>query len=181
MTSGSPRRPAISIALHPTGLAEVVASGKLSSRQQAGGAERERVKANRWLHLRHPDGFSPEMFERFRAGCALWEAFVCTSVREWERLGAPDGAVKYACLPPELSLDRKVATCPLVATSTIGSRAKYENAGSYLLRAFLPPSFHTGLEEGLTEDIGDGRGPQTSWRTPADVLLRPQVPPWETG
>lgn len=132
------------------------------------------MQATRWLRLRHPDGFSDEMFERFHSGCALWDAYVQTSVREWQRLGAPDGAPHYTCLEPKRSADRKVVTLPLAGSSTLGSRAKYGNAGSYLLRSFLPLDFHLGVEEGLTEDLGDGRGAQTYWRKPAHVLLAPR-------
>ena len=111
------------------------------------------MKANRWLHLRHPDGFSPEMFERFRSSCALWEAYVSVSIREWQRLGAPDGDPRYTCLDPELSSDRQVATLPLAAVSTLGSRARYEDSASHLLRTFLPLDFHLAVEEGHSPDV----------------------------
>lgn len=120
--------------------------------------------ANRWLHLRHPDGFSEAMFECFRAGCALWNTHVQVSIREWEHLGRPDGAARYVCLAPELSSDRRVASLPLAADSTVGSRARYEDAASYLLRQFFPLEFMLALEEGLTEDLGDGH--RTNWRRP---------------
>lgn len=128
--------------------------------------------ANRWLHLRHPDGFSAEIFDCFRSGCALWLAYVEISIQERERLGNNDGAPRYTALPPELSADRLVASLPLAGHSTLGSRAKYENIASYLLREFFPFGFSQRLEEGLTEDIGDGRGYQTSWRNPAEDLRR---------
>ena len=129
------------------------------------------VEANRWLHLRHPDGFDDDMFECFVAGCALWDAYVQTSLRERTRLGRPDGPASYVCLPPTRSDDRTVVTLPLAANSTVGSRASYEDAGSYLLREFFPLAFHLGLEEGLTEDLGDGHGASTNWRRPAEFSL----------
>jgi hypothetical protein len=139
--------------------------------------------ANRWLHLRHPDGFSSEMFDCFRSGCALWLAYVQVSIQERERLGNDDGSPRYAALPPELSADRLVASLPLAAHSTLGSRARYENMAAYLLREFFPLDFSQRLEEGLTEDLGDGRGAQTSWRTPAEVLQRlvGQAKPFDFG
>jgi hypothetical protein len=112
------------------------------------------------------------MFECFRSGCALWVAYVEISIQERERLGNNDGAPRYTSRPPELSADRLVASLPLGGQSTLGSRAKYENIASYLLREFFPFDFSQGLEEGLTEDIGDGRGYRTSWRSPAEDLRR---------
>jgi len=128
------------------------------------------MEANRWLRLRHPEGFSVEMFDCFRSGCALWLAYVNVSIQERERLQINDGAPQYTAFPPELSDDRLVASLPLAAHSTLGSRARYEDLASYLLRDFFPFVFSERLEEGLTEDIG--RGFQTNWRTPADLLKR---------
>jgi len=130
------------------------------------------MEPTRWLRLRHPSGFSDEMFECFRAGCSLWDSYVQTSIRERSRLGARDGAPHYVCLDPELSTDRLVASLPLAAQSTIGSRAHYEDSASYLLREFFTFEFTRELEEGLTEDIGDGRGLQTNWRSPMKILQR---------
>lgn len=124
----------------------------------------EPMKPNRCLHLRHPEGFSDTMFERFEAGCELWDVFVQQSLSRWARFGSPFGDASYVCLPAELSDDRRVATLPLVSHSTLGSRARFEDAGAALLREFLPFEFALRLEEGLTEDIGDGRGMVTSWR-----------------
>jgi hypothetical protein len=128
------------------------------------------MEPDRWLHLRHAEGFSPEMFERFRSGCVLWDAYVQANIRERERLGTNDGTPRYVCFPPELSPDRRVASLPVAGHQTLGSRARFENGASYLLREFFPFEFGKGLEEGLTEDLGDGRGPQTSWRTPVEFL-----------
>jgi hypothetical protein len=141
------------------------------------------LQPTRYLRLRHPDGFSPEMFDRFRSGCALWDAYVQVALREWSRLGGRDGAPTYTCLPPELSPDRRVASLPIAGQSTLGSRVKYENCASYLLREFLPFDFLPQLEEGLTEDMGGGRGMQTNWRRPADVIQRlaGQVAPFPSG
>lgn len=128
------------------------------------------MQANRWLRLRHPEGFSVEMFDCFRSGCELWLAYVQVSIRERERLGINEGAPQYTASPPELSADRLVASLPLAGHSTLGSRSRYEDGASYLLREFFPFDFAQRLEEGLTEDAGDGRGYQTSWRSPARVL-----------
>jgi hypothetical protein len=130
------------------------------------------MEATRWLRLRHPKGFSPEMFERFRSGCVLWDAYVQTSIRERERLGATDGAPCYVCFSPELSPDRRVASLPVGGHQTLGSRARFENGASYLLREFFPFEFGKDLEEGLTEDLGGGQGLQTSWRRPVELLSR---------
>lgn len=126
--------------------------------------------ATRWLHLRHPSGFSDDDFERFRSGCALWEAYVRTSIAEHARLGDDEGDPVYVCLPPTRSADRTVVTLPLAGRSTLGSRAEYEDWGAFLLAHFLPLRLRRHLEEGLTEDIGGGA--QTFWR-PAGSTVPP--------
>jgi hypothetical protein len=129
------------------------------------------MEPDRWLRLRHPEGFSAEMFDCFRSGCTLWLAYVQVRMRERERLQINEGAPQYTAFAPELSADGLVASLPLAGRSTLGSRARYENFASYLLREFFPFDFSQRLEEGLTEDVGDGRGYQTSWRSPARLLM----------
>lgn len=46
---------------------------------------------NRWLHLRNPAGFTPEAFERFRAHCRVFRAYVEAVLKDWhhfERSGS---------------------------------------------------------------------------------------------
>ena len=33
-------------------------------------------KPNRWLHLRYKKGFTPEMYECFKAHCKIYKAYV---------------------------------------------------------------------------------------------------------
>ena len=130
------------------------------------------MMARRVLHLRHPDGFSEEMYLRFLAGCRLFQAHVSITLSEWERIanaGAERVVGEYAFGPPTLSPDRRVASLPIEGEATLGSRAAFENCSSYLLGAFLPPEFKQHLEEGLTEPAVDGR---TYWRTPSEPLAR---------
>jgi hypothetical protein len=127
----------------------------------------------RVLHLRHPDGFSSEMFERFRAGCRLFQAHVQTTLSEWERFPAAGDeriAGDYRFLPPELSSDGLVASLPIEGQWTLGSRAELENGAAYLLLAFFSPEFKQRLQEGLTESVTGQMS--TSWREPLQPIAR---------
>ncbi len=127
----------------------------------------------RILHLRHPEGFSDDMFKRFESGCSLFRALVETTLSEWTSLpdaGAERVIGQYQFSAPELSGDRRIVSLPIDGTWTLGSRAAFENASAYLLRAFLPTEFKRHVEEGLTESgTGDTR---THWRRPSELLDR---------
>jgi hypothetical protein len=132
----------------------------------------DKTMAHRVLHIRHPDGLSEEMYLRFLAGCRLFEAYVKAVLSEWGRLpdAGPERVVgEYIFGAPRLSADRGVASLPIDGEGTLGSRAAFENASSYLLSAFFPSEFKQLVEEGLTESTGDGR---TYWRQPAELLSR---------
>lgn len=117
---------------------------------------------NRWLHLRHAEGFSDDLFCRFEAGCRLWLSFARTCIDERRRLGEVLGEVDYRAGSPALSADRRVATLPVGGPWTLGSRSAFEDGSAWLLSHFMthPDTLH--IEQGLTEDIG--QGPATSWR-----------------
>jgi hypothetical protein len=127
----------------------------------------------RVLHLRHPAGFSQELFERFRAGCRLFQVHVETTLLEWTRFPAVEEGVRgeYRFSTPELSADCLIASLTLEGPATVGSRAAFENASSYLLRMFLPYDFKRDLEEGLTETVATGET-LTHWRKPTELLER---------
>ena len=122
---------------------------------------------NRFLHLRHPEGFSDDQFRKFRAGCRVWEAYMRAVLQE----GILNcGEVEYHCLPPSLSTDRTIASLPLAGKWTIGSRHHFEDMGSYLLREFLRTEFDDRLEEGLTEaSFADSQMFETNWRPPFET------------
>lgn len=117
---------------------------------------------NRWLHLRHAEGFSDDLFRRFEAGCRLWLSFAHASIDEHQRLGEPFGEVDYRAGPPTLSADRRVATLPVGGPWTLGSRSAFENGSAWMLSHFMFVWDELKLEQGLTEDTGGGAS--TSWR-----------------
>ena len=129
------------------------------------------MTANRWLHLRHPQGFSEELLERFQAGCRIWRAYVEALLTDWRYTpnAGSAAAPRFVICDPELSADRRVATLPLGGEQTLGSRARIENQSCFLLRAYLPSEFKCDLEEGLTEDDLAGRR-VTNWRKPVVPL-----------
>lgn len=127
----------------------------------------------RVLHLRHPDGFSSEMFERFRSGCRLFQIHVETTLSEWQRFpGAGDNQVlgEYVFHPPELSSDGLVASLPIDGASTLGSRNSFENGAAYLLAEFLSPEFKRNMQQGLTESATGEL--LTNWREPLQPIAR---------
>lgn len=125
---------------------------------------------NRWLHVRHPDGFSAAQFDRFRASCRVFRAYVETALTEWVALEG-DAGPRYEFYEPELSADRTVATLPLGGAGTLKTRHDFEDLRSVMLWEWFPASFIAKIEEGITESVTGTR--TTTWRKPA---LR--IPGW---
>jgi hypothetical protein len=124
------------------------------------------AEANRWLHVRHPRGFTPEQFDCFKAHCRVWQAYVEAVLREWEHF-RDYPAPRYEFFEPTLSADRRVATLPVGGEWVLGTRAEFENAGSRLLWERFPLEFQLELEEGITEpDFADATRSITNWRRP---------------
>ncbi|MEZ4384647.1 MAG: hypothetical protein R3A79_25180 [Nannocystaceae bacterium] len=117
---------------------------------------------DRWLHLRHPDGFSDELFASFAAHCRLWRAYTEAVIADWSALNP-----SYAGPPPRYVFfepvrgEAGVVTLPIGGDYTVGSRALFEDYGSHLLSDFFPLEFKLRLEVGLTEPRS---GRPTSWR-----------------
>jgi len=69
----------------------------------------------RFFHMRHPKGFSPELFERFRQNCLLWQSKVAEQIK----LMSPDMFDSEKSIPayefgaPEISGDRHIVTLPI--------------------------------------------------------------------
>ena len=118
------------------------------------------------MRLRHPDGFTPERFEQFCAQCRVFRAYVEASLAEATILKC--GAGSYVFFEPELSEDRSTASLPLGGWGTLGSRHEFQNASSWMLWHHFPLAFLAQLEEGLTENIGNGS--QTNWWPPAQAI-----------
>jgi len=125
---------------------------------------------NRWLHLRHPDGFSDPMVERFAAQARIWQAYVAAVLAEWPTLEPRHRTVpSYVFFPPTRTADR--VTLPVGGDYTVGSRAMFEDGASHLLSDHFPLAFRLGLDEGLTETTDAAKGPVTHWRP----VMRPST------
>ena len=120
----------------------------------------------RWMRLRHPDGFTVERFAQFCALCRIFRAYVEATLAETAsfKFGSPS----YVFFEAELSEDRRIASLPLGGIPTIGSGAMFENGSSWMLWHRLPLEFREHLEEGLSENLGDGL--RTNWRTPTQSI-----------
>jgi hypothetical protein len=66
---------------------------------------------------------------------------------------------------------------PIGGSSTLASRHVIENLSSWMLWRHFPPGFRETLEEGVTETIDSARGPETSWRRPAEFISFGKLPP----
>lgn len=137
-------------------------------------------KPNRWLHLKHPDGFDDELFAEFEAHCRIFENHIQTVLGNVHHLwnlkrSVGETPVRYVFFQPELSSDRKIATLPIGGENTLGTRASFENGLSWMLWYYMPVGFKRDLEEGITEDFGTGK--QTNWRKPVNAIIIGD--PWE--
>lgn len=125
---------------------------------------------NKWLHLRQASGFSPEMFDVFKANSEVFVAHAEALLSVWHRFPNNDLAPDYFFFPAELSQDLTIATLPICCESSVGTRSAIENGCSYLLWQHFPMSFMEGLEEGITETIDRSVGLTTNWRIPSHTI-----------
>jgi hypothetical protein len=131
---------------------------------------------NTWFRVRHPDGFSPETFDYFKAACRVCQARVESLIANWDELAPTKGKTKPAVefLPAQLSEDRSTASLPMRADDvTLGSRALLHEAAKdlYLL---LPVGFMIGVEAGITEPSAtDESGFRNDWWNPHQPLPSP--------
>jgi hypothetical protein len=117
------------------------------------GEEMATAGPNLWFRVRHPTGFSPEVFEYFRAACRVYEARIESILANWEDLPGTKGTARPTVrfLEAELGADGSVASLPMVAENvTLGSRSLLQEAAKDLY-AFLPVEFMVGVEVGITE------------------------------
>ena len=138
-------------------------------------------KPNRWLHLRHPNGFDDERFAEFEAHCKMFEAYIQTALSNAHHLSGLKSSIgepppTYIFFQPELSDDQKVATLPIGGNNTLGTRANFENGLSWMLSFYMPMDFKEDLEEGITENFGIGES--TNWRKPVDVIVVSHFKMW---
>src|SRR5688572_1170777 len=100
---------------------------------------------NRWLHLRHPDGFDDSRFAVFAAQCRVWQAHVNAVLAEGEvLLERPPPTIEH--FAPERSAERTVVTLPVGGEFDHATR-RIELGRAYLLWEWFPPDFCEGLEE----------------------------------
>lgn len=121
------------------------------------------AEPDRWLHLRHPEGFTDHDAALFAAGCRIWWAHVQAVLAEWALLEPGHATVPhYVVFDPVHEGTR--LTLPLGGSSTLASRARFEDAASHLLSDAFPPLRRLHMEEGLTETLDRSVGPRTHWR-----------------
>jgi len=147
----------------PAGLVE---SGGVNDGSVFTCAEGDVSEPNRWMHLRHPHGFTEEQYKQFKAHVRVFEAYVRATLENWECLPVvgTHPSPEYEFFEPELSGDHMTVTLPLGGEQTLGSRATFEDGSSNLLWQHMPLDFLLDLEEGLTETTDRSHGPQTNWR-----------------
>ena len=134
---------------------------------------RAELLPNRWLRLRHPQGFDNEGFALFQVHVAIFRWYVEALLVHFQKLpyyqSHPE--IQYVFFAPEISSDRQVVSLPLGGKRTLATRGKIENWSSYMLWQFFPKDFLQELEEGLTETIVTENGPVTTWREPCRGLV----------
>jgi len=119
------------------------------------------MAADRWYYLRHPDGFSDELFSCVVSGLATWRNDVEARLRHWVHSGLSGAAPEYEWYPAELSEDRKVTTIPVGGKGTYGSYHLFEETIPKELWRYLPSWFVIDLDAGRRDEAG--WFPDISW------------------
>jgi len=129
---------------------------------------------NRWLHLRYKDGFTPEMYECFKAHCKIYKAYVRKAIEVAKDMpnliasGVELGS-KYVFFELELSDDRKVCIFLLGGIYTLGFCYEFEHTASHILWVYFTEEILSKLELGLTEENENGM--ETTWESPPYFIL----------
>ncbi len=110
--------------------------------------------ANRQLHIRHPSGFSDEVFDVFCASAEVFVAHAEALLRVFRRLPTNRDHPQTAYLfgSPSLSQDRRTASISITGEWTIATRSAIEIGLAHLLWVHLPIEVLDGLEQGRTEN-----------------------------
>ena len=104
------------------------------------------IKPNRWLRLKHSDGFDQVLFDKFVDHCHLFQLYVEALINSTTNLPNIEN-VNYIFFDPELSQDKKIASLPIGGERNIGSRSIIENELSWMLWRYMPVDFKNNLEE----------------------------------
>jgi hypothetical protein len=112
------------------------------------------MAANRWYYLRHPEGFSAELFECVISGLALWRTDIEARLRHWTQLGVGGVVPQYEWYAAELSDDKKLITIPVGGDGSYGSYHLLEETVPEMFRRYLPPWFVVDLETGRRDTAG---------------------------
>ena len=119
------------------------------------------MAADRWYYLRHPEGFSDDLFSCVVSGLAAWQADVEARVRHWHHSGLGGTPPEYEWYPAELSADRLMVTIPVGGKGTYGSYHLFEETPPKDLWRYLPGWFVIDLESGRRDTAG--WYPEVAW------------------
>jgi hypothetical protein len=122
------------------------------------------MRPNRWFGLRHPDGFSPDMFDHFKTQCRIWQTSVENQIAKWDedvllkRCEKPD----YIFFEPTISQDRQIVTLPIGGEVDYLALKMFEDYFPELYRDF-PTPFRFGIELGRYDALFNPDDPGPSW------------------
>lgn len=110
--------------------------------------------AIRQLHIRHPSGFSDDVFDVFCASSEVFVAHAEALLRIFRRLphNRDHPQTIYEFGSPLLSHDRRMASITISGESTLATRSSIEIGLAHLLWVHLPIGVLDGLEQGRTEN-----------------------------
>lgn len=108
-------------------------------------------KPNRWLFLRHPEGFDDQMLETFRASCKVWQAKIEAILEGWDHLSPYHKMLKpsYEFFPIEVDDEGKIVRLPLGGNLSYGAAKTFEDAFPSELFEFFPMWFQLDLDWGM--------------------------------
>ena len=122
------------------------------------------MAANRWFHLRHPEGFDDTFFQTFRAECRIWRAYIEAVLEGWDylspgRSGIPKPVYEFG--EAMLEEDGKVVTFSIGGEVSYGALKFFEDEFPQQLYMDFPLWFRLDLEFGRRDLLG--WSPVTRW------------------
>ena len=111
---------------------------------------------DRWYFLRHPEGFSPEMFNIFCAACRIWKAKLQAYEREWQVLPTFSSLPLpgYVFSEPELRDNSHIAAFGVGSDGNYVELKLLEEEFPSELYGHYPLWFHLDLDFGRQESNG---------------------------
>jgi hypothetical protein len=117
------------------------------------------MQPNRWFYIRHPNGFSPKMFECFKAQCRIWRAHVEAIRDNWEYIDILSSNEKseqgYIFFEPQLSEDGQVVKLGLGGEPSYSELLTFEDNFPEDLYKYFPIDFQLDLELGRPSSPGE--------------------------